>query len=68
MVTFQEYIAIGEGLWLAEKNAVKGMIRSNPFPSTQERLKKIAPKSFKQPHLRSISVSPKESYLRIRQA
>jgi hypothetical protein len=43
-VTFQEYLQMREGLWLADKNAVPGMGRINPFPATQSRLKTMLAK------------------------
>ena len=42
--TFREYVQMREGLWLADKNAVPGMSKLNPFPATQTKLKRIAPK------------------------
>ena len=41
MMTFSEWRALREGLWLADKNAMQGMSRLNPFPTTQAHLKKI---------------------------
>jgi len=38
-----------EGLWLADKNAVPGMSRINPFPATQAQLKRMRPKPVKPP-------------------
>ncbi len=32
MMTFTDYMAMREGLWLADKNAVLGMSRVNPYP------------------------------------
>jgi hypothetical protein len=52
MMTFTQYMALrqaelDEGLWLADKNAVPGMSRINPFPVTQARLKQTGPKPIK---------------------
>ena len=35
MMTFSEWRSLREGLWLADKNAMPGMSRINPFPTTQ---------------------------------
>ncbi len=40
-ITFQEYVQLREGLWLADKNAVPSMSRINPFPTTLSRLKPV---------------------------
>jgi hypothetical protein len=44
MKTFHEWLAMREGLWLNEKNAVIGLSRRNPLP------KKVVPsRTFKAP-------------------
>jgi hypothetical protein len=43
MLTFWEDIEVREGLWLADKNAVLGMTRINPFPAKHAQLKRISP-------------------------
>ncbi len=47
MMTFDEWRALREGLWLADKNAMPGMSRISPFPTTQAHLKKIRGKPLK---------------------
>jgi hypothetical protein len=47
--TFWEWLALREGLWLADKNAIPGMSRMNPFPATQKRFKAITPKRAHKP-------------------
>jgi len=36
---FEEWLAMREGLWLADKNAVPGMSRIDPLPAIKAKLK-----------------------------
>lgn len=54
MMTFMQYVEmrraeVREGLWLADKNAVAGMSKINPFPATQARLNRMRLKPVKPP-------------------
>lgn len=54
MMTFTEYMMmrqaeVQEGLWLADKNAVPGMSKINPFPGTDAQRKALHVKPFKKP-------------------
>ena len=49
MKTFQEWLAVREGLWLNDKNAVIGLSRLNPLPKNSAVNKSLTkkPKPFK---------------------
>ena len=66
MPTFHEWLKMRtEGLWLNDKAAIPGMSRINPFPATQERLKKMAPKPVKplKPPAAPVGQTPKPAFL-----
>ncbi len=44
MKTFHEWLAMREGLWLNEKNAVIGLSRRNPLPKNSAVNKSLAKK------------------------
>lgn len=46
---FEEWLAMREGLWLADKNAVAGMSRIDPLVATPKARKADAPKRSKTP-------------------
>jgi hypothetical protein len=48
-----------EGLWLADRNAIPGMSKINPFPATQAQLKKLRPKPVKPPKQVTPPMPPK---------
>ncbi|MFO0903216.1 MAG: hypothetical protein U0939_09465 [Pirellulales bacterium] len=49
MKTFHEWLAMREGLWLNDKNAVIGLSRLNPLPKNSAVNKILAKKSKPQP-------------------
>lgn len=49
MKTFHEWLAVREGLWLKDKNAVIGLARLNPLPKNSAMNKCLAKKSKPQP-------------------
>jgi hypothetical protein len=44
MISFTEYVAFREGLWLADKNALPGLSRLNTLPRQPSKAKSAAPK------------------------
>jgi hypothetical protein len=56
--SFREYCELREGLWLADKNAVPGMSKINPFPTTQAELKRTRAKPMKIPKPHKAIIPP----------
>lgn len=44
MISFTQYVAIREGLWLNDRNALPGMSRLNTLPKQPAKVKSAAPK------------------------
>jgi hypothetical protein len=60
---FQEWLAMREGLWLADKNAVAGMSRIDPLPATQTTLKPSTPTKSKTPGRFNVGHVSKPAFL-----
>lgn len=49
MMSFKQFVAMQEGLWLPDRAAVSGLSKINPFPTTNAHRKKLVPKKVKAP-------------------
>lgn len=49
MMTFKQFVETMEGLWLSDRNALPGMSKINPFPATQDQLKRTRARPIKPP-------------------
>ena len=49
MMTFAEYVAMREGLWLNDKNAVVGLSKIDP-PTPPKKTRPLTPPKIKPPH------------------
>jgi hypothetical protein len=59
LLKFKEWLAMREGLWLADKNAVAGMSRIDPLAAGPTKAKTVAAKSRMTPRMFQIGRKPK---------
>lgn len=60
---FQEWLAMREGLWLADKNAVPGMSRIDPLTANQTTLKRPTQTKSKTPGRFNVGQVSKPAFL-----
>jgi hypothetical protein len=59
MKTFHEWLAMRQGLWLNDKNAVIGLSRLNPLPRNSAVNKSLAKKPAKAKAVLGVGATPK---------